>query len=94
MTDPHANFKAEVAAYTAQDPMPTIYRLSELTGISAAGGYIWSGDYDYGNIDVFQYGAPNSATVTYRAVVRRKPALSMPKNPHTFSTPFGKHPAQ
>jgi hypothetical protein len=31
--DPHANFKAEVAAYTIQDPMPTIHRLSELTGV-------------------------------------------------------------
>lgn len=31
--DPHANFKSEVAAYTVQDPMPTIERLSELTGV-------------------------------------------------------------
>lgn len=31
--DQHANFKAEVACYTAADPMPTITRLSELTGI-------------------------------------------------------------
>ncbi len=31
--DPHANFKAEVAAYTKADPMPTIENLSQLTGI-------------------------------------------------------------
>jgi hypothetical protein len=31
--DPHANFKAEVACYTAADPMPTLQKLSELTGI-------------------------------------------------------------
>ena len=31
--DRHANFKAEVACYTAADPMPTIAKLSELTGI-------------------------------------------------------------
>ncbi len=35
MTDPHANFKSEVAAYLAHDPMPTIERLSELTGVPA-----------------------------------------------------------
>ncbi len=29
----HANFKAEVACYTAADPMPTIRKLSELTGV-------------------------------------------------------------
>ena len=33
--DPHANFKAEVACYTAADPMPTIENLSRLTGIPA-----------------------------------------------------------
>lgn len=31
--DPHANFKAEVAAYTRADPMPTLENLSHLTGI-------------------------------------------------------------
>ncbi len=31
--DPHANFKAEVANYTTADPMPTLQRLSEGTGI-------------------------------------------------------------
>src|SRR5438874_1813309 len=31
--DPHANFKAEVAAYTAADPLPTLERLSAETGI-------------------------------------------------------------
>jgi hypothetical protein len=31
--DPHANFKAEVACYTAADPMPTLENLSQLTGI-------------------------------------------------------------
>ena len=31
--DPHANFKAEVANYTTADPMPTLERLSEGTGI-------------------------------------------------------------
>ena len=31
--DPHANFKAEVACYTAADPMPTIENLSRNTGI-------------------------------------------------------------
>jgi hypothetical protein len=31
--DPHANFKAEVACYTAHDPMPTLERLSAGTGI-------------------------------------------------------------
>ncbi|MBX3012301.1 MAG: hypothetical protein KF832_12375 [Caldilineaceae bacterium] len=31
--DPHANFKAEVAAYTAADPLPTLENLSKITGI-------------------------------------------------------------
>jgi hypothetical protein len=31
--DPHANFKAEVALYTTTDPIPTIEKLSEGTGI-------------------------------------------------------------
>jgi hypothetical protein len=31
--DPHANFRAEVACYTAADPYPTIQNLSKLTGI-------------------------------------------------------------
>ena len=67
----------------------------ELTSVSAGGGYIWAGDYNYGNIDVYQYGAPSSATMTYSASVRRKPALSMPKNPHphALSTPIGKRAA-
>ncbi|HTA47359.1 MAG TPA: DUF6027 family protein, partial [Bryobacteraceae bacterium] len=33
--DPHANFKAEVACYTAADPLPTIENLSRNTGIPA-----------------------------------------------------------
>ena len=33
MTDPHANFRAEVACYTASDPMPTMRNLSNLTGV-------------------------------------------------------------
>lgn len=31
--DPHANFKADVACYTALDPLPTLLNLSRLTGI-------------------------------------------------------------
>ena len=31
--DPHANLKAEVACYTAADPLPTMENLSRLTGI-------------------------------------------------------------
>lgn len=31
--DPHANLKAEVACYTAHDPLPTLERLSAGTGI-------------------------------------------------------------
>ena len=31
--DPHANFKAEVACYTAADPMPTLENLSRNTGV-------------------------------------------------------------
>ena len=31
--DPHANFKAEVACYSAGDPMPTLENLSQATGI-------------------------------------------------------------
>jgi hypothetical protein len=31
--DPHANFKAEVACYTAADPLPTLENLSKSTGI-------------------------------------------------------------
>ena len=31
--DSHANFKAEVAAYTVADPLPTLERLSAGTGI-------------------------------------------------------------
>ena len=34
MTDPHANFRADVACYTAVDPLPTMHRLSELTGVA------------------------------------------------------------
>ena len=33
MQDPHANFKAEVACYTAADPMPTLENLSRQTGV-------------------------------------------------------------
>ena len=33
MDDPHANFKAEVACYTAADPMPALQNLSVETGI-------------------------------------------------------------
>ncbi len=33
--DPHANFKAEVAAYTSADPLPTLHNLSLQTGIPA-----------------------------------------------------------
>lgn len=33
MADAHANFRAEVACYTAADPQPTLAKLSELTGI-------------------------------------------------------------
>ncbi len=32
-TDPHANFKADVAAYTRQDPLPTLRNLSTATGV-------------------------------------------------------------
>lgn len=31
--DPHARFKAEVAAYTKADPLPTLENLSRLTGV-------------------------------------------------------------
>ena len=31
--DPHANLKADVACYTAADPLPTLENLSDLTGI-------------------------------------------------------------
>lgn len=31
--DPHANFKADVACYTAADPLPTLENLSKGTGI-------------------------------------------------------------
>lgn len=31
--DPHANFKAEVAQYSALDPLPTLENLSHATGI-------------------------------------------------------------
>ena len=31
--DPHANFKSEVACYTAADPLPTLENLSRGTGI-------------------------------------------------------------
>ncbi len=31
--DPHANFKAEVAAYTVADPLPTLENLSRATGV-------------------------------------------------------------
>jgi hypothetical protein len=33
--DPHANFKAEVAAYSVSDPMPTLENLSKATGVPA-----------------------------------------------------------
>ncbi len=31
--DPHANFKADVALYSAADPLPTFERLSDHTGV-------------------------------------------------------------
>jgi hypothetical protein len=31
--DPHANFKAEVAAHTVMDPLPTLENLSRATGV-------------------------------------------------------------
>lgn len=31
--DPHANFKADVAAYTVADPLPTLENLSKATGV-------------------------------------------------------------
>ncbi len=31
--DPHANFKADVAAYTTADPLPTLRNLSAATGV-------------------------------------------------------------
>jgi hypothetical protein len=34
--DPHANFKAEVACYTAADPLPTLQNLSQTTSGSEA----------------------------------------------------------
>ena len=34
--DPHANFKADVAAYTAADPLPTLENLSKATGVPVA----------------------------------------------------------
>ena len=34
-SDPHANFKAEVAAHTLEDPLPTIENLARDTGIPA-----------------------------------------------------------
>jgi hypothetical protein len=33
MSDPHANFRAEVECYAAADPQPTMENLSALTGI-------------------------------------------------------------
>jgi hypothetical protein len=33
MRDPHANFRAEVACYTAADPMAAMENLSGLTGV-------------------------------------------------------------
>ncbi len=32
-SDLHANFRADVACYTATDPMPTLQNLSRLTGV-------------------------------------------------------------
>ncbi len=32
-TDPHANFKADVAAYSIADPLPTLENLSRATGV-------------------------------------------------------------
>ncbi len=32
-SDPHANFKSEVAAYSVADPMPALRNLSSTTGI-------------------------------------------------------------
>ena len=34
--DPHANFKADVAAYTTSDPLPTLRNLSAATGVPLA----------------------------------------------------------
>ncbi|MGB6987393.1 MAG: hypothetical protein WBD74_15580 [Candidatus Aquilonibacter sp.] len=45
----------------------------------ATGGYVWAADYEEGNVDVFQYGAPSSGTVTYTS--RRIGAVLAQHNP-------------
>jgi hypothetical protein len=59
----------------------------ELSGIFAGNGYVWAADYEEGNIDVFQYGAPSSGTVTYTS--RRIGAFRAQHN--AKKTPPGHH---
>jgi hypothetical protein len=40
----------------------------ELYGISSGGGYVWAIDEYYGFVDVLQYGAPSTGTITYTRV--------------------------
>jgi len=63
-----------------------------LSSISAAGGYVWSTDYEYGNINVMQYGAPSTGTITYSAIHRPVNYVAR-RNPHPnprFVNPYRK----
>jgi hypothetical protein len=41
-----------------------------MTGISAAGGYVWSGDYEYGYVNVMQYGSLTPGTISPQSIAR------------------------
>jgi hypothetical protein len=46
------------------------YAQQQMTGIAAAGGYVWAGDEDYGLLTVMQYGALTAGTVTPQSSAR------------------------
>jgi hypothetical protein len=73
-----------------------------MDGVSVAGGYVWTTDDDYAQINIMQYGAASpSLTTTQKATLRASMSVgrALTKNPyptkrHTLSHPgYGKHPA-
>jgi hypothetical protein len=61
----NVNSGSPVTAYYAM-PYPDSDG-QDMTGISVGNGFVWGGDDEYGNIDILEYGAPSTGTVTYAA---------------------------
>jgi hypothetical protein len=77
-----------ISGLNGSSPLTNYYQLpypdedgQELTGVAAGGGYVWSADWEYGEIDAFQYGAPSSATMTLSMQRHTMATISAPKNP-------------